>query len=51
MRLTLMALIIGIALTGCGLKGPLYLPSKAPAHKPAATTPAPSDKSDRHDND
>lgn len=51
MRLTLLALIIGAALTGCGLKGPLYLPSKAPADQPPATTPAQTDKPEKQDND
>lgn len=49
MRLTLLALIIGVALTGCGLKGPLYLPSKTPAEKTPA--PAQTDKPDKRDSD
>ena len=51
MRLTLIALIIGVALAGCGLKGPLYLPSKTPAEKPPAPAPVESSKPDKRDSD
>ncbi len=33
-------LLLSCALTGCGMKGPLYLPDRA---KPAVVTPAPTE--------
>ena len=42
LRLSLLAaLAAAFSLTGCGLKGPLYLPSRPAPHK-AAPEPAPS---------
>ncbi len=38
--------IIVVMLSGCGLKGPLYLPEQKPGASPAAAAPAaaPADK-------
>ena len=41
MRATLLALALGaVALAGCGIKGPLYLPPATPAAPAPATEPA-----------
>lgn len=42
MRRALIMLVLAAVLSGCGLKGPLYMPgSKPPSKQPAKTTPTP----------
>jgi len=43
MRRTLILLVAAALLSGCGLKGPLYMPgSKPPPRQPAKPTPPPA---------
>ncbi|MGH8666029.1 MAG: LPS translocon maturation chaperone LptM [Burkholderiales bacterium] len=49
MRRIVLSLIVAASLCGCGLKGPLYLPTDKPAQKQPAkpVPPAPAIGSDR----
>ena len=49
-RSSIVALLIAIALPGCGYKGPLYLPKNEPAKPAAAERPTAEKPVNQQDN-